>query len=436
MHPSFTLDRASLRTYAAAAFTARSAVRSAALASAAGLVGALLSAAAATPELLKAIPHASTLLARGMPTMLGVMGMFAYALSAHAARRCRPSHSGWFPSLPFRGRDLRRGTWIGLSLAQAPVWLLVILMLGLSALVRHVGPAPVVLVALPLEFAGAAIAAGSGIGSHGIRRGIILVAAIGAIGLAAAGTALALIASGLLLVACDAVAADAQRAPRPPRRRTNVAWHTHLTPRALPVLVVWRALGATVVSAALPAIVLFAGTTLVVRNNELEGLAAARAVACGVSLAVSACLASLATSLVARRQASQWLRALPQSSARRVGLDAVALAIPGAVLALAAMAVSPVGGLLALAFVPFVACVAVAANRRGVKKPSSATSETMMWGWTTSIVIAIWPMLWLALPPLLAGAFVVACRRDRAARSSRWLAMHHDLAGDPMWMTR
>jgi hypothetical protein len=309
-------------------------------------------------------------------------------------------------------------------------------MLGLSLIVRHVGPRPVVFVALPLEFAGAAIAAGSAIGSHGARRGIVAVAAIGAVVLAAAATPMGLLASALVLVECDAIAADARRAPRSPRRRVNVAWHARLTPRALPVLVVWRALGATIVPAALPAIVLFAGTTLVVRNNELTGLAAARAVACGVSLAASALLAGLSTSLVSRRQASQWLRALPQTSAQRVITDAIAFATLGAVLATAGVVVSSVGGLLALAFLPFVACVAVAANRRGVKKPSSATSETMLWGWTTSIVIAIWPVLWLALLPLTVGAFVIACRRDRAARSSRWLAMHHDLAGDPMWMAR
>jgi hypothetical protein len=173
-------------------------------------------------------------------------------------------------------------------------------------------------------------------------------------------------------------------------------------------------------------------------NNRLTPDEAAFTARWGALLAAALSVAVLANVLVVSRPVWAWERSLPESAARRVALDASALALPVLpALAAASMALSWRAAALAAIALPLFAAFSASAMRRAHGRVTGATGEAFVLGVPAALLVTWWP--WLAAAALAFAPLAIAhgARRERRRRVSAWGELHHDAAGDPLsWASR
>lgn len=310
------------------------------------------------------------------PWALLVMAVLGVELARAAVPQLTAGASGWMRSLPLGAVDRRRALVFALVLAQAPVL-------------------------------------------------ACAIASVLAVSLAAG-----MNVSGTKLLAMPAIAVSAALLALP-RRTRHVRWRGR---GWLPHRMAWRALSWRVVPCTLPAAIPLAGAWFFRANNELTAAEGTNAVRlCGV-VAVTLVLAGLADALHQRRPVWAWARALPWSSAQRVGHDAAAL-MAGAFPVLVSIAVLDIAGAsTVLAVMPLLALVAAGAIRRAGARRTAAAGEVLLVGVivTTALALSFWSVVALvAVTPL---ALRLAVRRERRLSPSQWLELHHRVEGDSAFL--
>jgi hypothetical protein len=348
------------------------------------------------------------------------------ALATWAAPRVTAGLGGWPRHLPVAQATHRRAALVAFVTAQAPVLVALLLLAPLTA-GQPGGVAFGRIAGLPLIVVGAAVAAWPG-----ARRWLGRPLAGLALLLAAAATTsltwLA-VAAGLLLVAERATGPLALATASP--RRRSAGW------MPLPALIAARSLGTTLVTAPLLSLLPLGAMTALRVNNDLAPAVAAGAARLGGGLGVVFLLAGLLERLAVRRPVWPWARSLPAASARRVGEDAMLMALPCG-LPLAACALLDAGAAVAVAAcLPTLALSAAGALRRGRPATSGLATPFLGAGALLAAWVAVLP--WLALAALAAAPLGLrwAAARDRGQKVSQWDELHHRAVGDPLsWGAR
>jgi hypothetical protein len=371
-----------------------------------------MAAAAAAPR-----PSAST---------LGALVAIAVAIAAWAGPRLAFSTAGWIRHLPASAVSHRRAAALAIAAAELP---LVAGVVVLAALARASG-APTDAARLPGVVL-AAVAVGAAF-APSTRPAVAFVVglaatvaalAFGAVGLLAA---VALLFLGDRLGGAPATKPTPVHAPRPSRLPLAETVALRVAAPALP--------GAL----AFAAIPFAAGYALVRNNPDLPAILAGRGARLAGTVAVAVLVARAVDRLALLRPPWPWARSLPWTARRRVLADATALALLGAPGALAS---GWIHGLAVFAVtaasVPFLALRGAAALRRSLDEPSPPSGAILAEGAFVAALLALAPWLALAVLALLPWALAAAVRRERDLRVSRWAAMHHLAAGDPLsWRAR
>ncbi|MEJ7813337.1 MAG: hypothetical protein WKG32_23215 [Gemmatimonadaceae bacterium] len=416
-----------------AASAARVAIRSSAL----GLLATFFWIGLATPNLPYALRELAWSLTshNGGPGALALFAALGLGLATQAVRRFRVGLTGWARSLPASGVTVRRAVWAGLLIVQAPLVILYLAAVAAvaTASIYHAPLAPARLAGFALALGGAAALAGAVVCHALWRRLAIGALAAGAIlGATSARWAGVIIAVAALALA-DRIVGPV-RAPGRSAPTRHVRWPS---PRTLAITLAWRALGPTLVTNALGAVLpLIAAGFFRANNEDLAPGSAALALRIGAALSLAIYTATLATALAARRPPWRWVRALPWSGAQRVAADAIALGLPGAALVTPVLFVDVASGALTLLHAPAYAYLAAAALRHTNGRPSGATGEALRFGVPLALVWSIWPASLVTLPAVIALAAWSAVRRERSQRVSTFEELHHQTAGDPEWIAR
>jgi hypothetical protein len=378
---------------------------------------------AATLKALAAAVAAPRLAPSTLAALLGV----GAAIAAWASPRLAFSTSGWIRHLPASAVGHRRAAALALAAAQLPL-LAVGALLTAVALAAHAPVAPTRIPALAL----AALALGSALAPSPRKAAALalgLAAAVAALALGAVG----LVAAALLVAVSDRLGGAPAAKPLPLRASRFSRWPLPL-PEAIAVRVVAPALSSAYALAVVP---LGAAYALAVNNPELPPLLAARGARLGGVLAVAIVVARACDRLALQRPPWPWARSLPWSSQRRILADATVLAavsLPAAIAS--AWLHGPSAAAVAAAATPVLALRGAGSLRRPADAPPPA-GAVLGEGAFVAAVLALRP--WLAVAALAAApwALAAAARRERELRVSRWAALHHLAAGDPLsWRTR
>lgn len=356
--------------------------------------------------------HAGALVGAG-PALTGV------AMAGWAVPRIRQGLAGWLRHLPVSGRDLRRAATIALVVAQTPL-LVALLALALVAWAASSGIVWANVLSIPALAAAAALLL-SPAQRPWVSRPLAGVALL----VSFSGSWPQLGGAVVLVVIAELVAGGlpARRAATP--RRGQAA-------RGLSLRIALRALGPRTVVAYLAAALPIGAMLLFRANNELDASVAAGAVRLGGGIAVTALLAALAEPMAVRRPAWPWARSLPWSARGRVAHDVAMLfgtCLPLLVTAawVEPSSLPPLCGLTGL-----LAIRAAGALRRAPERRTGAAGEVLAEGAFLAAWVALVPLLAWLLAGLIPVALRLAAERERSQRVSRWLALHHQAAGDPL----
>jgi len=335
---------------------------------------------------------------------------------------------GWIRHLPADGATHRRAALAALALTQAPVLLLALVL----ALARAFHGDPVSigrLAGLPILALAAAtvtlpVRRSTATATLGISAGILTVA----------GGLPGLVAAAAILVAADRVSGPL-RAGRTELRRLAAPAAGALRPvPSIPfdARIAWRALGGRIVSAFVAPAIVLGFCALFLRNNTLSASVAGGGARFGGLLAAAVLMAGIAADLGSSRPVWPWARSLPWSSSRRALLDALFLAGHAIPVVLAVALLDASAALPVLIAVPLVASRASGALRYAHAMRVGVYGVVLAEGFAVAGAIALLPwasLLALAAVPL---ALRAAARRDRDQNVSRWIALHHQAAGDPL----
>lgn len=354
---------------------------------------------------------------------LAAMLLVGFGLAAWAAPRLAFGTSGWIRHLPAAATAHRRAVAAGLLAAQLPLLLpLAVLLAGLRAF--EGGGSPWRLAALPIF----GLALGTAL-APSARRGVVLPLGIAAAAVALEGEGGAILTSLALLAAADRVAGTLPAVKsRPERREGRLPFPERMALRAA-----WGGLPAALVAAALP----MAAGYAFLRNNDLPPDLAGLGARLAGAFTAATLVGSMADRLAVFRPPWPWARSLPWSAARRVGADAAVLAAFAAPSALATAFLDPWSGAAVACVIPLAALRGAAAVRRDGSRRTPASGPVLAEGAFGSAALALVP--WLALAALAAVPWALrhAVRRERDVRVSRWAALHHLAAGDPLsWRER
>ena len=145
----------------------------------------------------------------------------------------------------------------------------------------------------------------------------------------------------------------------------------------------------------------------------------------------------IAAIAVTRRPAWPWIRSLPWSSTARAADDALAIGLPGVVVALASGIVDTRTAIVALAMLPPIASLAVLLSHGARGRLTRVSGALIAIGIGLGIAVAFYPLLSvpaLVMTPLLVRA---AAKLDRRQIVTGWHELHHDAAGDSLaWSAR
>ena len=355
------------------------------------------------------------------------LALIALGLARDAVPRLTLGLGGWTRSLPVTGVQHRRAVTYALPIVQLPLAAAVAIAALLTAAAYHIPLSGPKLIGVPV----ALVAAGAAVVPS--RRAVLSTPAFLASALAASLGHWATLAIAIVLF----VTADLAAGPlRFAVRRSAVA--SPAMPGTLPMFrFTWRAVGWRIV-APLPATALaLAAAWFYTRNNELVGPDVGFVARLWSVIALALYVGALADIIVTRRPAWPWLRSLPWSSTTRAADDAVAIGIPGLVVALASAIVDSRTVVVSLATLPPIAALAVLLSHGARRRLTRVSGALILAGIGLAIAVAFFPRLSvaaLALTPLVVRA---AARRDRREVVTGWHELHHDATGESLaWSAR
>jgi len=362
----------------------------------------------------------------GSSPLIGLT-LIAIGLARDAVPRLTLGLGGWTRSLPVTGVQHRRGVTYALPIVQLPLAVAVVVAATLTWAAYQVPLSSPKLIGAPVALVAAGAAAVP------TRRAMLSVPGFLASALAAAlghwstlGIAIA------LFVAADVTAGSL----RFPVRRSAVA--SPAMPGTPPMFrFTWRAVGWRLVAPLpVPALAL-AAAWFYTRNNQLVGPDVGFVARLWSVIALALYMGALADIIVTRRPAWPWMRSLPWSSTARAADDALAIGIPGAVVALASGIVDARSALVSIAMAPPIAALAALLSHGARRRLTRVSGALIAVGIGLAIAVAFYPLVSvaaLAMTPVLIGA---AARRDRRQIVTGWQELHHDATGDSlMWSTR
>jgi hypothetical protein len=354
-------------------------------------------------------------------TWMLIVAMAAGAASAAAPRVCR-GLGGWLRHLPVDGLAHRRAAALAVAVAELPL----LILLAVLSLYGAAGREAFAVDALALAVTALATAVAP---VPAKRRLASTPLALAAALVAGSGSWLALAAGTGLLVAADAVAG--------PLARMGAPSHVHgrgLGGPWIEARIAWRALGWRLAGAyaagLLPLLACFAFAN---NNDQLAPAHQRLATLLGGGWAVVLLFAQLAESLAVRRPSWPWSRSLPWPAARRVGADAILLALHTLPLFALGAWLAPVPWALLgpAALVPLLSLRAAGAMRRAPERRTGASGEILGEGLFLAALVSLLPWTALLALPAVPWALKAAAERERAQKVSRWLEIHHMAAGDP-----
>lgn len=354
-------------------------------------------------------------------TWMLIVAMAAGAASAAAPRVCR-GLSGWLRHLPVSGLAHRRAAALAVAVAEIPLLILLAVLSLYGSAGREAFAVDVLALAVTaLATAVALVPAKRRLASTPLGLAAALVAG--------SGSWLALAAGAGLLAVADAVAGPLARVgpPAPVHGRGQGGpW--------IEARIAWRALGWRLAGAyAAGLLPLLAAFAFASNNDHLTPAHQRLATLLGGGWAVVLLFAQLAESLAVRRPSWPWSRSLPWPAARRVGADALFLALHTLPLFLLGALMAPVPWALLgpAALVPLLSLRAAGAMRRAPERKTGASGEILGEGLFLAALVSLLPWTALLALPAVPWALKAAAERERAQKVSRWLELHHLAAGDP-----
>jgi hypothetical protein len=234
--------------------------------------------------------------------------------------------------------------------------------------------------------------------------------------------------SGLLLALAAAFSvksAPAKKHHGPRRRLLSFAF--------FPALAL-RAVRGRIALAYIPAVIVLGAAWLFLRNNDLAVRPAFALSLFGLSLAITAFIATSADILASRRPVWPWLRSLPLSAAARVRDDAVLLALLASPLAagLALLRRPPQEAVYLLGPVVWLAIRGAGTMREAGDRPFGTLGTVAVEGTILSLVVALVPPASYLLTAATPAAFLLARNAERRLKPTLWAERHHSNAGDPL----
>ncbi len=195
-----------------------------------------------------------------------------------------------------------------------------------------------------------------------------------------------------------------------------------------------RAVRGRILLAYLPALSVLGAAWLFLRNNDLAARPALALSLFGLSLAVTAFIATAADILASRRPVWPWLRSLPLSAAARVRDDALLLALLASPLAagLALLRRPAQEAVYLLGPVAWLAIRAAGTMREAGDRPFGTLGTVAVEGTILSLVVALVPPASFFLAAATPVAFLLARNAERRLKPTLWVERHHSNAGDPL----
>lgn len=362
----------------------------------------------------------------GSGPLIGLV-VIAAALAREAIPRLTLGLGGWARALPADGVQHRRAVTAGLLIVQVPLAAAVLLAAALTVALYRAPLSWPKLLGSPL----ALLAAGAALVPS--RRWLIAGPAfVLAAWLACTGEWVMLVASVALFIAADMTAGALRLSPPRPAVPAPAAPGTLRMYRFT-----WRAVGWRLLAALpLPALAL-AAAWFYTRNNVLAAGDHGFVTRLWSIIAVALYVGGVGDTVAARRPAWPWARSLPWSSMDRTIDDAMAIAIPSVVVALASSVVDPRATVFALASLPPLAALAAGALHGARRRLTRVSGPLFVAGVTLATVTAYVP--WAVGVALLATPLLLraAARRDQREVVTQWKELYHDAAGDSLaWSAR
>jgi len=234
--------------------------------------------------------------------------------------------------------------------------------------------------------------------------------------------------SGLLLALAAALSvrtAPARRRHGPRRRLLSFAF--------FPALAL-RAVRGRILLAYLPAVFVLGAAWLFLRNNDLSARPAFALSLFGLSLAITAFIATAADILASRRPVWPWLRSLPLSAAARVRDDALLLALLALPLAIGLALLRRPAAEAVYLFGPvaWFAIRGAGTMREAGDRPFGTLGTVAVEGTILSLLLALLPTASFLLAAATPMAFLLARNAERRLKPTLWSERHHSNAGDPL----
>jgi hypothetical protein len=308
---------------------------------------------------------------------LAAFAAVAVALASWAAPRLAPGTIGWFRHLPVTRAAVRRAAVAGLVVVQLP---------------------------LLAAYAFAAVVA--------VGRGRA-------------------VSPGRLGIAIAIVGAAAWSAWIPGRRPRTIPFRREWRSVPVPLLVGVRALGHTLVTAPLAALLpVGAGVLFRINNPDLSAGVASGSARLGCGLSVALLTGTLVDRLLTRRPPWAWARSLPVGSVRRIDADAVLLGAPSLIPLVATAWMDPLAAIAVAGCLPAIALRGASALCGNTGTKAGPSARLLAEAALLAGCIALVP--WLALVALCGAplARAGAVRADRGRKVSLWEERRHGTEGD------
>jgi hypothetical protein len=351
-----------------------------------------------------------------------------------ASARVLGGAAGWVRHLPLGSATHRRLAVVGVTVACAPVLIILgylVSQAAWSGIAPTLDPVSHKLVIVPrphfwllagLPFLAAAASLYWTPVRHRLTsRVLAFLACLGFGG----GFALPFAAGAALLIAADRAAGPLKRSPR------NLLFVLKGRNPALPYLISMRAVGARFIPLYLMSFVVLILSRLFVLNNRVDGALESAAIRFGGTASLVVFLSLLASFLAARRPPWPWIRSLPSSARERIVTDAVFLAIPSLSLVAVTAALSPTAAPAILAALPWLSIRAAAHMRRSPDLRSGPSLAILLEGLFAAIALSLAWWSCLALLAASLPALTWASRLEQRVKVSRWTELHHLTTGDP-----
>lgn len=191
-----------------------------------------------------------------------------------------------------------------------------------------------------------------------------------------------------------------------------------------------RAVGWRMVLPAAAGLCILGLTWLSTVNNRFGGGQRLMEIRLGSGLALTVACALLAQSLAVRRPPWPWSRSLPWSASRRVGWDALFLALCLLPLLVPAVLLAPAAGLVVAAALPALAVYAALAVRRTERFRYGAVGQIVKSGGMAAVLTALHPLTVPILLLLTLRVWRAACTAERSRKVTLWQEKGHAAAGD------